>query len=134
MKSSMASSVERLICVWLCMIWSWGWRPNCKWLNLDSWHLLVHILDVVHPFCCVAKKGTHCVLVSMGSHKKKQEKKFTTVVNYLQKWRTPPLPLFHNKFSRFRNLKIDVFFAIIKSLWMRGIDKVSLKDLFKVKL
>ena len=22
--------------------------------------------------------------------KKKQEKKFTTVVNYLQKWRTPP--------------------------------------------
>ena len=27
-----------------------------------------------------------------------------------------PLPLFHNKFSRFRNLKIDVFFAIIKCL------------------
>ena len=25
--------------------------------------------------------------------KKKQEKKFTTVVNYLQKWRTPPPPI-----------------------------------------
>ena len=45
-----------------------------------------------------------------------------------------PLPLFHNNFSHFRNLKINVFFAIIKSLRMRGIDKNKKGDLFIVKL
>ena len=45
--------------------------------------------------------------------KKKQEKNFTTVVNYLQKWRTP-LPLFHNNFSHFWNLKIDVFLQLLR--------------------
>ena len=52
-------------------------------------------------------------------------------MNYLQKWRTPPLPLFHNNFSRFRNLKIDVF-CNYKSLWMRemtkSLSKISLKS------
>ena len=28
-------------------------------------------------------------LNAKGSHQKKQEKNFTTVVNYLQKWKTP---------------------------------------------
>ena len=39
------------------------------------------------------KKPHNCDFVMLGSGKppkKKQEKKFTTVVNYLQKWRTPP--------------------------------------------
>ena len=42
-------------------------------------------------------------------------------------------PHFRTILADFGTWKL-MFFAIIKSLWIRGIDKVSLEDLFKVKL
>ena len=45
--------------------------------------------------------------------KKKQKKYFTTVVNHLQKWRTPPPPISLH-FSHFQNLKIDVFLQLLR--------------------
>ena len=52
--------------------------------------------------------------------KGKPPKKIHTLCEISQKIRDP-LPLFLNNFSHFLNLKIVVF-AIIRSLWMRGID------------
>ena len=40
---------------------------------------------------------------------KKTEKKLHKSCELSPKMENPPLPLFHNNFSRFRNLKIDVF-------------------------
>ena len=53
---------------------------------------------------------------------KKMAKIFTTVVNFLQKWRTPPPPI-SQQFQPLSELENQFFFAIIKSLRMRGIDK-----------
>ena len=44
-------------------------------------------------------------LDAKGSHQKKQEQNFTTVVNYL--------PLFHNNFSHF-HMKINVFLQLLR--------------------
>ena len=44
----------------------------------------------------------------------------------------PPLPLFHNNFSRFRNLKIDVFLQLLRVCeWgglTKSLSKISLKS------
>ena len=44
----------------------------------------------------------------------------------------PPLPLFHNNFSRFRNLKIDVFLQLLRVCeWgglAKSLSKISLKS------
>ena len=48
--------------------------------------------------------------------KKKQEKNFTTVVNYLQKWRTTPPPPISQQFQLLLDLENQCFFAINKSL------------------
>ena len=55
----------------------------------------------------------------------KKEKKITTRVNYLQKWRTQPptLPLFHNNFSHFWNLKINVFLQLLRVCEWGGLTK-----------
>ena len=65
--------------------------------------------------------------------KRKSKKNFTTSVNYLQKWRTPPPPI-SQQFQPLLELENQFFFAIIKSLWMRGIDKNKIGDLFEVKI
>ena len=52
----------------------------------------------------------------LGKPPKKMAKNFTTVVSYLQKWRTP-LPILQ-QFQPLSELENQCFFAIIKSLWM----------------
>ena len=49
---------------------------------------------------------------------KKTGKKVHNSCELSPKMENPPLPLFHKYFSHFQNLKINVFFAIIKSLWI----------------
>ena len=46
----------------------------------------------------------------------------------------PPSPYFTTISATFGTWKSMVFFAIIKSLWMRRIDKNKIGDLFKIKL
>jgi len=59
---------------------------------------------------------------------KKKVKNFTTSVKYLQKWRTPPFPYFTTILADFWPWK-SIFFAIIKSLWMKEMTK-SLSKIF----
>ena len=72
-------------------------------------------------------------LITMGSHQKKG-KKFHNNCELSPKMENLPPPPISQQFQPLLELENWCFFAIIKSLWMRGIDKVSLKDLFKVKL
>ena len=74
------------------------------------------------------KEKLHC---NKGSHKKRQKISQQLVVNYLQKWRTPPIS---QQYQSLLVLENRCFFAIIKSLWMRRININKIGDLFKVKL
>ena len=63
----------------------------------------------------------------------KNGKKFHTCCELSQKMENPPPPI-SQQFQTILELENRCFFAIIKILWMRGIDKNKIGDLFKVKL
>ena len=63
---------------------------------------------------------------------KKKGKIFHNKCELSPKMENPPLPLFHNNFSRFRNLKIDVFLQLLRVCeWgglTKSLSKISLKS------
>ena len=68
----------------------------------------------------------------LGKPPKKKSKKTSQQVWTISKNGEPPLPLFHNNFSRFRNLKINVFLQLLRVCeWgglAKSLSKISLKS------
>ena len=70
--------------------------------------------EELSSYCDLIYRPRTNLLTCLGKPPKKSKKISQQVGNIPKNGEPPPLPLFHNNFSRFWNLKIDVFLKLLR--------------------